>query len=300
MEEPKHARNHSVKLPKLVLRKFSGNPTEFNAFYELYMSSVDSNHKLGNIEKFTYLRSMLTDKASACVKGLALSADNYSEALNILKNRFGNRQVIIAKHMERLSNLAPVSSGSNVKELRNLYDQIEANVRSLQTLGVDSGSYGSLLVSVLLTRIPEEIRLIVTREYTEGSDWNLDNLLKALEKELSARERCRMISQEDRLSTVHTLNVNESQIRCVYCNNKHKSVACRTISDPIERKKYLMQNRRCFLCLSDKHKASHCASKHAVVNAKISITAAYMVHFRKKILKIRLVIVLKCKRKKVI
>ena len=48
--------------------------------------------------------------------------------------------------MESLVKIAAVTSGSNLKRLRELYDQVEAHVRALQALGVESGSYGKLLI----------------------------------------------------------------------------------------------------------------------------------------------------------
>jgi len=40
----------------------------------------------------------------------------------------------------------------------------EAHVRGLQALEVPTESYGSFLVPVLMTKIPEDIRLLVGRE----------------------------------------------------------------------------------------------------------------------------------------
>ena len=47
---------------------------------------------------FTYLRSLLSQAASAAVAGLTLSEANYDEAIKILHDRFGNQEKLIAKH----------------------------------------------------------------------------------------------------------------------------------------------------------------------------------------------------------
>ena len=70
-----------------------------------------------------------------------LTAANYQEAT---ERRFGNRQRIISRHMEIMMNADSVSSHNNVKALRQLYDVMESNVRSLKSFGVTSESYGSL------------------------------------------------------------------------------------------------------------------------------------------------------------
>ncbi len=76
--------------------------------------------------------------------------------------------------MDVLIHVDAVSSPHNVKGLCRLNDLVESNVRSLRSLGVESASYGSLLASVLITKIPQELQLIVSRKM----DWNLDALEK--------------------------------------------------------------------------------------------------------------------------
>ena len=60
------------------------------------------------------------------------------------RNGSDQKQQIISRHMDILLNLKPVVSNS-AKALRHLYDRVEGNIRGLKSLGVDSGTYGSLL-----------------------------------------------------------------------------------------------------------------------------------------------------------
>ena len=89
--------------------------------------------------------------------------------------------------MDIILHIDPVASTS-LRALRHLFDRIEANVRGLKSLGVDSETYGSLLSPVLLNKLPSDIRLIASREISE-EDWTLDALLKIVEREVEARER---------------------------------------------------------------------------------------------------------------
>ena len=121
-----------------------------------------------------------------------MTSANYHEAVAILKKRFGSRQQIISRHMELLLNLEAVTSQHNIKGLRRLYDTVETHVRSLKNLGVASESYGSLLTSVLLNKLPQELRLIISWRTSED-EWTLDTLMKEVRQELEARERCKRI-----------------------------------------------------------------------------------------------------------
>ncbi len=60
-------------------------------------------------------------------------------------------------------------------------------MRSLKSLGVTSDSYGSLLSSVLLNKLPNDIRLLISRKVS-AEEWTLDTLMKELQDELQARE----------------------------------------------------------------------------------------------------------------
>ena len=173
-----------VKLPKLTLRSFNGDITKWTSFWDSYESAIHNNGNLSDIDKFNYLNSLLEPTARDAVSGLALTAANYHEAISILKKRFGNKQQIISKHMDILFNVNPVTSQS-IKAISNYYDLVESHIRSLKSLGVASETYSSLLSPVLLNKLPTDLRLIVSREISE-EDWNIDALLKVVEREIEA------------------------------------------------------------------------------------------------------------------
>ena len=186
--DPGTARGAKVKLPKISLPRFSGNPVKWSSFWDSYQSAVHFNPDLSNVDKFNYLRSLLDGAAFDAIAGLTLSSANYQQAIEIIRKRFGNKQVIISKHMDTLMNMDAISSDRNLRDLRRLYDNTESHVRSLRSLGIDAASYGALLSPVLLAKLPPELRLIVSRKV---SDSNLDMavLLATFEEELTARER---------------------------------------------------------------------------------------------------------------
>ena len=117
-----------MKLPKLTLRQFNGEMTQWTTVWESYGSAIHNNNDLSDIDKFNYLNSLLERTAREAVSGLALSSANYHEAIAILKKCFGNKQQIIAKHMDILLNLEAVTSSHNLRALHHLYDLTESQV----------------------------------------------------------------------------------------------------------------------------------------------------------------------------
>ena len=59
-------------------------------------------------------------------------------------------------------------------------------------MGIDSGQYGSLLIPVIMTKLPQDLRLRVARE-TDKEVWEIDELMSQLRKEVEAREATEMI-----------------------------------------------------------------------------------------------------------
>ena len=83
-------------MPKITLKKFYGDPISFTPFWDSFKSAVDDNPSLSDIDKFNYLRSLLEGSATE----LALTAENYGAAKDILEKRFGQPQIIINAQME--------------------------------------------------------------------------------------------------------------------------------------------------------------------------------------------------------
>ena len=155
-------------------------------FWDTFESVVHNNPTLTSIDKFNYLNSLLESAAAEAIAGLTLTSANYEEATATLRRRFGNKQLIVNRHMDLLLNLEGVMLQHNLKGLRQLYDAGESNVRGLRSLGVSSSNYGGLLSSILISKLPPELCLIVSRELSEG-EWDFESMMKIIEREVEAR-----------------------------------------------------------------------------------------------------------------
>ena len=118
------------RLPRQEIPPFSGDPLQFQSFWDIFDSSIHSNTSLAPINKFSYLKTPLTRKAKDALNSLELTSENYDEAVAILKSRFGDPQVVIQSNVDILLALHPVSSSSNITDLRKIYDKVETVSRS--------------------------------------------------------------------------------------------------------------------------------------------------------------------------
>ena len=80
----------TVKLPKLKLAQFDGEYTKWKTFWDSFESAIHNRRDLIDIDKFTYLIPLLVRSAKEAIAGLSLTSANYHEAIDILKERFGD------------------------------------------------------------------------------------------------------------------------------------------------------------------------------------------------------------------
>ncbi len=99
-----------AKLPKLSLKKFTGNPIDWQSFYDSYTAAVHSNDTLSKVDKFNYLKTLLEGPAASAIAGFSLTEENYETALKLLKDRYANPQVIASSHVDALLKLESVSN----------------------------------------------------------------------------------------------------------------------------------------------------------------------------------------------
>ena len=90
--------------------------------------AVHNNASLSDVNKLTYLKSLVLKSVKDAIEGLALTAANYEEAVAILKKHFGNQQLIISKYIEELMNTEAVSSVQDITALRCMYDRVEVRL----------------------------------------------------------------------------------------------------------------------------------------------------------------------------
>ena len=135
---PIHNPKVKVKLPKLEIPIFDGDIINCQGFWDHFSSAIDANDSISDIDKFCYLKYFLCDSAKSCISGLSHSSANYFEAIELLKQRYGNPKMLINAYMKRFVQLPVIKNNNDVFGLRKLYDQVESSVRNLKSLQMDT------------------------------------------------------------------------------------------------------------------------------------------------------------------
>ncbi|XP_028417494.1 uncharacterized protein LOC114541898 [Dendronephthya gigantea] len=231
-----------ARLPKLEAKRFGGKIEEWQEFWDGFESAIHKNTGLSNVDKFNYLRSLLMGQAKAAIAGVSLTTANYEAAVQLLKKRTRD-------------------SG----RLRHLIDKIETHYRGLEALGVDEASYSDIVVPAILEKIPEVVRLTITRDKPH-SEWSMNDVLGALEGEVELREEYSRPEEEPRkrfngknsgLGSGNALHVKRNDDSCAFCLGNHKHQDCKKV-ELKGRKQILIKYSRCFNCMRKGHRARDC------------------------------------------
>ncbi|VDI73293.1 Hypothetical predicted protein [Mytilus galloprovincialis] len=220
----------SIKLPKLDLPFFNGEKIKWMEFWDSFQSSVHSNTKLTDIEKFNYLWSKLQGEAKRAVSGLTLSSDNYSLAINILQERFGNKQDKFkkgAKAKWKISSLC-----------EKLQDYVVAREKSdkTETEKDRSNSQRSFNGS-----------------FNSHKPWQNKNGKQ--NGNFRSGTQNRNINSAEALVASTERNVSYFD-KCRYCQEQHWSDECKKFQSVEDRKRQL--KGCCFKCLRYGHKSIDC------------------------------------------
>ncbi|XP_071128314.1 uncharacterized protein [Mytilus edulis] len=271
--------NH--RLPKLSLPNFNGDILQWQYFWDSYETTIHHNHTLTDIQKFSYLNSLLQFEAANVISGLTMTNPNYHKAIELLRNRYGQPHKIINAYMRALLDIP--APHDTLESLRTFHDKSEAYIWGLESLGQCQDMYGSLLIPVILGKLPHEVRKNITRE--NGSDsWNIQSLRIAIGKKISIQESgygdytqtystatpsANFITGVKRVTTDKTRPINTTdksfnsnrKKQCAYCDGNHWPNECKDVIDHDKRVAIIKEKRLCFNCLG-KHKIADCKSKN--------------------------------------
>ena len=192
-----------TKLPKTVLRKFSGDVLDWPEFWDVFRVAVHDNREIPPVQKFVYLKSLLTGEAPGYVGNIKTEEDNYDVALQRLQSRYGKDEVQRNRLMTKLADMKPLEHSN--KAVRDTVDELCAIVQALQVQGVTPEQYGFLLMPLIESKLPKDWRLEWAREkaglakddmtFSKLEIWESTDSLKKRTNHLNSNlwdgERCR-------------------------------------------------------------------------------------------------------------
>ena len=98
--------------------------------------------------------------------------------------------------MSKLLKLENITDVKDVSRLRKLFDTIDIQVQSLKNLGYEPDRYGPLLISIITSKIADDLNLIISRKLDSADSWNIETVLNILKTEVTVRGKTVLVSKQ--------------------------------------------------------------------------------------------------------
>ncbi|XP_050516282.1 uncharacterized protein LOC126891143 [Diabrotica virgifera virgifera] len=267
--------NCNIKLPTLQLLKYSGSYEKWLEYRDSFQSIIMDNSDINPIQKFHYLNSSLSGVAEKVISNLLVSLDNFSVALQMLCERFANKDLLIYNHTKCLFSFPKITKPS-ASSIRQLIDELQGNLRSLKSLNQPIDTWDTLLIFIII----EKLDSYTTQEWESKKPSNatlkdLINFLKGKADVLEKIDANLGQNNKERFSSDKKSSraLVATQTSCAFCKSINNKISLcpdfnhLSISDRAENVKRL---KLCFNCqhsghinLNCKHgKCTKCGKKH--------------------------------------
>jgi hypothetical protein len=262
-----------VRLPTISLPLFSGKYDQWMSFYDTFISLIDKNESLSDVQKLQYLKSSLRDQAAQTIQNIELTAANYSVALDLLKRQFHNTRIIVQNHIKLLFEL-PQTQKDKPNSLRHIVNSTYTHLRAIDNLNVNIDNWDPIIIHLITTKLDT----VTHREWELSTQPNKLPTLTELTDFLEKRSQTLETVNSNKGVETHPplfqqkykhkfqpklkshLAVNEP--RCSFCNGNHLIYFCTQFKQTPESEKLdkLIKARVCINCLRSNHTVQQCKS----------------------------------------
>ncbi|UYV65396.1 hypothetical protein LAZ67_3004231 [Cordylochernes scorpioides] len=156
-------------LPKVELPKFKGNLEDWLSWWGQF-SKINDDETLGDVDKFHYLLQAVVEgsRAQRLVCSYPITEDNYPKVIQALRDRFGDKNLLIEHYIRRLLKLVVSNARKENLPLDEIYDDLMAHLMNLESLGVNTEMAGVFLYPLVESSLPLDIIQVWQRNPAVG------------------------------------------------------------------------------------------------------------------------------------
>lgn len=276
----------SIKHPKLALKPFDGQIKNWTSFWSRFLAIHEDTTLPDNI-KFEYLieSTVAGTPPRALIDLYPPTKDNYKKAVEHLKNVYGRPDLIVDYYTRELIQLVTKQIQSNSVSLNEMYNQLEAHLKALETLKIPRATCAYFLFPWIETLLPKDVLKVWFRyksshqkgqgekqqpedDFVKQAANNLNLILDFLKEEVEGELNYDLTHQFDptfnfnpsQKKTTSSL-VNTTSLVCIFCDKtNHESPNClKAQSMTVSEREAIVKKRRCCLgCLKVGHTIHNC------------------------------------------
>ncbi|UYV61158.1 hypothetical protein LAZ67_1003622 [Cordylochernes scorpioides] len=269
---------------------------EFEGCENYVQGMFDIENKYLSRYKFHYLLQAVVEgsRAHRLVCSYSITEVNYPKVVQALKDRFGDKNLLIEHYIRRLLKLVVSNARKENLPLDEIYDDLTAHLKNLESLGVNTGMAGVFLYPLVESSLPLDIIQVwqrnpavgygIKEEGAENGDKSdasgrLQALMDFLRDEVKGAER--MAFAKENFEGNSSMRATGSQLKtprktpptasnlfgsafkrkCIFCQrDNHLSSGCFVASrlTPSERDQRIKEAKVCLKCLKGNHLKREC------------------------------------------
>lgn len=266
-DEPEES---AVKPPEISLTTFDGTSEEWDNFYGNFMSTIDRNEELTEVEKFRYLRAFLTGRAARCIQGLEVTESNYPIALNMLKEKFYCHRQVCIRHWQVIRNYPKITNESP-EALEDLLLTVRLHLKMLENLGEPVAS-NVVLLDLLSSKLPSSLIRKWQRSLPDKTMPSYVHLMEFLQSRANCngirsnsserKESYQNLRHRQNLSRERTPTTTSKTSVCPICHQFHDIKQCEILKSKTVKQRFeLIRNASlCTNCLCKGHSSNQCSA----------------------------------------
>lgn len=227
-KEPQNiARSTRIRLPVLELPKFSGLYEEWLSFRDRFVSSINNDNSLSDIDKFQYLQSCVRGEAAETIKSISITAANYKTAWEKLQARYEDTRLLVQSHVNALFNLPKITKNS-ASSIKKVLDIVDTNLACLNSLKVKTENWDLIIIYFVVTKFDVEMLQDWEAFKTDGLP-TLDNFRSFLTNKYKSLESIEF--NKSRLSSTSNPNQFLKYQNKHFGSNYHKKEKSHSVSN---------------------------------------------------------------------
>ena len=202
-------------MPKFDLPKFTGKYKDWVPFYDQFISAVDRNDSISDIQKLNYLKAFSQDEAAEILSHLPLAASNYRIGLKLLEDQYSNKRLILKSHMDAILQAPPLRIESS-EGLRSIQLNLDERLMAMEAMSINTKVNCFFWVHIVSEKLDPESR----------RQWELDSAGDDIRKIDDSRKfiirRARALEASEKINYIRHEVKNNSRRR--HTSNKRSRV----------------------------------------------------------------------------
>lgn len=258
LENYDQASRKTPKLSPITIPKFDGQFKKWMSFKSLFISIIDENKTLSNVEKLQYLQTNVVGEVFKMISHLQLTNDNYEVAFRLIMDRYDNPRKLADVYLDILLDL-PATSGKSALSLKTLHDTVKECIEGLNTVGVEFCENPFLTRLCLIKLDTESLKAFEQSLKNPKQLPSFQVLLEFLETRYLLLDT---IDDKKSSKGVCTNYLQENKIKCPFCEGDHFLFHCKKFADlNVQKRSLFVQTRKlCRNCIAHR-KNQKCISK---------------------------------------